>query len=61
MGLVGALLAGVISPLLRLGTTNEGLSLGTFLLDALILLANVDFFVTVPTRWTGRNSPHAGS
>lgn len=48
VGIVGALLAGfVVSPLLGIGTINQGLSMGTFLvslLGAIILLAIVNLF-----------------
>jgi uncharacterized membrane protein YeaQ/YmgE (transglycosylase-associated protein family) len=48
VGIVGALLAGfVVSPLLGIGTINQGLSMGTFLvslLGAVILLAIVNLF-----------------
>ena len=48
VGIVGALLAGfVVSPLLGIGTINQGLSMGTFLVSlvgAVILLAIVNLF-----------------
>ena len=48
VGIVGALLAGfIISPLIGVGTINEGLSLATFLVSlvgAVILLAIVNLF-----------------
>lgn len=48
VGIVGALVAGfVISPLLGVGTINEGLSAATFLVSlvgAVILLAIVNLF-----------------
>lgn len=48
VGIVGALLAGfVVSPLLGVGTINEGISLATFLVSlvgAIILLAIVNLF-----------------
>jgi uncharacterized membrane protein YeaQ/YmgE (transglycosylase-associated protein family) len=48
VGIVGALLAGfVVSPLLGIGTINEGISVGTFLVSlvgAIILLAVVNLF-----------------
>jgi uncharacterized membrane protein YeaQ/YmgE (transglycosylase-associated protein family) len=48
VGIVGALLAGfVVSPLLGIGTINEGISVGTFLVSlvgAIILLAIVNLF-----------------
>lgn len=48
VGIVGALLAGlIISPLLGVGTINQGLSLATFmvsLIGAVILLAIVNLF-----------------
>lgn len=48
VGIVGALLAGwFISPLVGVGTINDGLSVGTFLvslLGAVILLAIVNLF-----------------
>jgi uncharacterized membrane protein YeaQ/YmgE (transglycosylase-associated protein family) len=48
VGIVGALLAGLlISPLLGIGTINDGLTAGTFvvsLLGAVILLAIVSVF-----------------
>lgn len=48
VGIVGALLAGfVVSPLLGIGTINEGISIGTFLVSlvgAIILLAIVNLF-----------------
>jgi uncharacterized membrane protein YeaQ/YmgE (transglycosylase-associated protein family) len=48
VGIVGALLAGfVVSPMLGIGTINEGVSLATFLVSlvgAVILLAIVNLF-----------------
>jgi uncharacterized membrane protein YeaQ/YmgE (transglycosylase-associated protein family) len=48
VGIVGALLAGfVVSPLLGIGTINEGISIATFLISlvgAVILLAIVNLF-----------------
>ncbi|WP_116810754.1 GlsB/YeaQ/YmgE family stress response membrane protein [Steroidobacter cummioxidans] len=48
VGIVGALLAGfIISPMVGVGTINEGISLSTFLvslLGAVILLAIVNLF-----------------
>jgi uncharacterized membrane protein YeaQ/YmgE (transglycosylase-associated protein family) len=48
VGIVGALLAGfIISPMIGVGTINEGLSLATFLVSlvgAIILLAIVNLF-----------------
>lgn len=48
VGIVGALLAGfIVSPLIGVGTINEGLSLATFLVSlvgAVILLAIVNLF-----------------
>ncbi|HKU12774.1 MAG TPA: GlsB/YeaQ/YmgE family stress response membrane protein [Steroidobacteraceae bacterium] len=48
VGIVGALLAGfVVSPMLGVGTINEGISLATFLVSlvgAIILLAIVNLF-----------------
>jgi uncharacterized membrane protein YeaQ/YmgE (transglycosylase-associated protein family) len=48
VGIVGALLAGfIISPMLGVGTINQGLSLATFLVSlggAVILLAIVNLF-----------------
>jgi uncharacterized membrane protein YeaQ/YmgE (transglycosylase-associated protein family) len=48
VGIVGALLAGfIISPMLGVGTINEGVSVGTFLVSligAVILLAIVNLF-----------------
>ena len=48
VGIVGALLAGfIVSPLVGVGTINEGISLATFLvslLGAVILLAIVNLF-----------------
>ena len=48
VGIVGALLAGfVVSPLLGIGTINQSLSIGTFLVSlagAVILLAIVNLF-----------------
>ena len=48
VGIVGALLAGfIVSPMLGVGTINEGISVATFLvslLGAVILLAIVNLF-----------------
>ncbi|HEX7114726.1 MAG TPA: GlsB/YeaQ/YmgE family stress response membrane protein [Steroidobacter sp.] len=48
VGIVGALLAGfIISPLIGVGTINEGITLGSFLVSlvgAIILLAIVNLF-----------------
>ena len=48
VGIVGALLAGfVVSPLLGIGTINEGISIATFLVSlvgAIVLLAIVNLF-----------------
>jgi len=48
VGIVGALLAGfVVSPMLGIGTINDGISLATFLISlvsAIILLAIVNLF-----------------
>ncbi len=48
VGIVGALLAGfIISPMLGIGTINDGVSVGTFLVSlggAVILLAIVNLF-----------------
>ena len=48
VGIVGALLAGfIISPMIGVGTINDGLSLATFLVSlvgAVILLAIVNLF-----------------
>ena len=48
VGIVGALLAGfVVSPMLGVGTINEGISVATFLVSlvgAVILLAIVNLF-----------------
>lgn len=48
VGIVGALLAGfVVSPMLGIGTINDGISLATFLVSlvgAVILLAIVNLF-----------------
>ncbi|HEX7013429.1 MAG TPA: GlsB/YeaQ/YmgE family stress response membrane protein [Steroidobacteraceae bacterium] len=48
VGIVGALLAGfIISPLIGVGTINEGVTLGSFLVSlvgAIILLAIVNLF-----------------
>jgi uncharacterized membrane protein YeaQ/YmgE (transglycosylase-associated protein family) len=48
VGIVGALLAGfVVSPMLGVGTINEGVSVATFLVSlvgAIILLAIVNLF-----------------
>ena len=48
VGIVGALLAGfVVSPMLGIGTINQGISLATFLVSlvgAIILLAIVNLF-----------------
>jgi uncharacterized membrane protein YeaQ/YmgE (transglycosylase-associated protein family) len=48
VGIVGALLAGfIVSPMLGIGTINEGISIATFLVSlvgAVILLAIVNLF-----------------
>lgn len=48
VGIVGALLAGfIISPMVGVGTINEGVTIGTFLVSlvgAVILLAIVNLF-----------------
>jgi uncharacterized membrane protein YeaQ/YmgE (transglycosylase-associated protein family) len=48
VGIVGALLAGfIVSPMVGVGTINEGISLATFLvslLGAVVLLAIVNLF-----------------
>ena len=48
VGIVGALLAGfIVSPMLGIGTINEGISIATFLVSlvgAIILLAIVNLF-----------------
>jgi uncharacterized membrane protein YeaQ/YmgE (transglycosylase-associated protein family) len=48
VGIVGALIAGfVVSPLLGIGTINEGISVATFLVSlvgAVVLLAIVNLF-----------------
>jgi uncharacterized membrane protein YeaQ/YmgE (transglycosylase-associated protein family) len=48
VGIIGALLAGfIVSPMLGIGTINEGISLATFLVSlvgAVILLALVNLF-----------------
>ena len=48
VGIVGALLAGfIVSPMLGIGTINEGVSIATFLVSlvgAIILLAVVNLF-----------------
>ena len=48
VGIVGALLAGfIVSPMLGIGTINEGISVATFLVSlvgAVILLAIVNLF-----------------
>jgi uncharacterized membrane protein YeaQ/YmgE (transglycosylase-associated protein family) len=48
VGIVGALLAGfIVSPMLGVGTINEGISVATFLVSlvgAIILLAIVNLF-----------------
>jgi uncharacterized membrane protein YeaQ/YmgE (transglycosylase-associated protein family) len=48
VGIVGALLAGfIVSPMLGIGTINQGISLATFLVSlvgAVILLAIVNLF-----------------
>ncbi len=48
VGIVGALLAGfIVSPLLGIGTINQGISIATFLVSlvgAIILLAIVNLF-----------------
>ena len=54
VGIVGALLAGfIISPMIGVGTINEGISVATFLvslLGAVILLAIVNLFRRGSTR-----------
>ena len=59
VGIVGALLAGwFISPLLGVGSINEGLSVGSFLvslLGAVVLLAIVNLFTRGKTRACGTN------
>jgi uncharacterized membrane protein YeaQ/YmgE (transglycosylase-associated protein family) len=54
VGIVGALLAGfIISPMMGVGTINEGISVATFLvslLGAVILLAIVNLFRRGSTR-----------
>jgi len=48
VGIVGALLAGfIVSPLIGVGTINEGISIATFLVSlvgAIVLLAIVNLF-----------------
>ena len=48
VGIIGALIGGwVISPMVGVGTINEGLSIGSFLVSlvgAVVLLANVNLF-----------------
>jgi uncharacterized membrane protein YeaQ/YmgE (transglycosylase-associated protein family) len=48
VGIIGALLAGfIISPMVGVGTINEGITVGTFLVSlvgAIILLAIVNLF-----------------
>ena len=48
VGIIGALLAGfIVSPMLGIGTINDGISLATFLVSlvgAIILLAIVNLF-----------------
>jgi uncharacterized membrane protein YeaQ/YmgE (transglycosylase-associated protein family) len=48
VGIVGALLAGfIVSPLLGIGTINQGISIATFLVSlvgAIVLLAIVNLF-----------------
>jgi uncharacterized membrane protein YeaQ/YmgE (transglycosylase-associated protein family) len=48
VGIVGALLAGfIVSPMLGVGTINEGISIATFLVSlvgAIVLLAIVNLF-----------------
>ena len=54
VGIVGALLAGwLISPLVGVGSINDGLSIGSFLVSlvgAIILLAIVNLFTRGRTR-----------
>jgi uncharacterized membrane protein YeaQ/YmgE (transglycosylase-associated protein family) len=54
VGIVGALLAGwLISPLVGVGSINDGLSIGSFLVSlvgAVILLAIVNLFTRGRTR-----------
>lgn len=54
VGIIGALLAGwLISPLIGVGSINEGLSVGSFLvslLGAIVLLAIVNLFTRGRTR-----------
>lgn len=54
VGIVGALLAGwLISPLVGVGTINDGLSIGSFLVSlvgAIVLLAIVNLFTRGRTR-----------
>ena len=54
VGIVGALLAGwLISPLVGVGSINDGLSVGSFLVSlvgAIILLAIVNLFTRGRTR-----------
>jgi len=49
VGIVGALLAGfIVSPLLGIGTINQGISIATFLVSlvgAIVLLAIVNLFL----------------
>jgi uncharacterized membrane protein YeaQ/YmgE (transglycosylase-associated protein family) len=60
VGIVGALLAGfVVSPLLGIGTINQGISVATFLVSlvgAIILLAIVNLFRRGPARKTAAES-----
>ena len=54
VGIIGALLAGwLISPLIGVGSINDGLSIGSFLVSlvgAIILLAIVNLFTRGRTR-----------
>ena len=54
VGIVGALLAGwLISPLVGVGSINDGLSIGSFLVSlvgAIVLLAIVNLFTRGRTR-----------
>ena len=54
VGIIGALLAGwIISPLVGVGSINDGLSVGSFLVSlvgAVILLAIVNLFTRGRTR-----------
>ena len=61
VGIVGALLAGfIISPMLGIGTINEGVSLATFLVSlggAIVLLAIVNLFRTGVGEVSGVDFP----